>query len=98
MPAAAGKMPALPTNPSPLAQYSTTQSLRRCIAGALRLCFRVRTLGHEMIIHDQPISHHYVTLCICCDILLVRDHDDRDSVLVELLEDCHDLDAGSAVE
>ena len=28
----------------------------------------------------------------------MRDHDDGDAVLVELLEHCHDFDAGPAVE
>src|SRR5882724_4673839 len=51
-----------------------------------------------MIIHDRAVAHHYVTLCVGGDVLLVRDHDDGDAVLIELLENGHDLNAGSAVE
>src|SRR6266576_5106192 len=51
-----------------------------------------------MIIHDHAVAHHYVAFRISRDVLLVRDHDDGDAVLVELLENGHDLDAGSAVE
>src|SRR6476619_6447880 len=68
------------------------------VAPVLQLCFRVRTLGNELILPDQPIAHNNVSLRIGGDVLLVRDHDDSDAVLVELLEDRHDLDAGSAVE
>src|SRR4030095_14800092 len=42
--------------------------------------------------------HNNVSLRVGGDVLLVRDHDDGDAVLVELLENGHDLDAGSAVE
>ena len=63
------------------------------ISPVLELCFRVRALGNQMIIPDQPIAHEDVTLRIGGDVLLMRDHDDGDTVLVELLEDCHDLDA-----
>src|SRR5438876_7678489 len=51
-----------------------------------------------MIIHDHAVAHHYVAFRISGDVLLVRDHDDRDAALVELLKNRHDLDAGSAVE
>src|SRR6266508_1707790 len=51
-----------------------------------------------MILPDQPIAHHYVALGVGGDVLLVRDHDDSDAVLVELLKNRHDLDAGAAVE
>ena len=39
-----------------------------------------------------------VALRIGGDVLFVRHHDDCDAALVELLKDCHDLDAGAAVE
>src|SRR6266576_3230367 len=68
------------------------------VAPVLQLCFCVRTLGHELILPDQPIPHDNVSLRISGDVLLVRDHDDGDAVLVELLENGHDLNAGSAVE
>ena len=68
------------------------------VAPVLQPCFRVRTLGHEMILPDQPIPHNNVSLRVGGDVLLVRDHDDRDAVLVELLKNRHDLDAGAAVE
>src|SRR6476660_5658212 len=67
-------------------------------APALQLCFRVRTLGHELILPDQPIPHYNVSLGVSGDVLLVRDHDDGDAVLVELLENGQDLDACAAVE
>src|SRR5262249_22618101 len=47
---------------------------------------------------DQPVAHDHVALCISRDVLLMRDHDNCDAALVELPEDRHDLDAGSAVE
>src|SRR6267154_2142140 len=53
------------------------------VAPVLQLCFRVRTLGHELILPDQPIPHHNVSLRISSDVLLVRDHDDRDAGLVD---------------
>ena len=65
---------------------------------ALKLCRRVRALGHETILQNQPIAHNNVSLRISGDVLLVRDHDDGNAVLVELLENGHDLNAGSAVE
>src|SRR5882757_9727584 len=77
-----------------------SESLDRfgCVGPVLQLCFRVRTLGHELILPDQPIPPNNVSLRISSDVLLVRDHDDGDAMLVELLENGHDLDAGSAVE
>src|SRR5215472_7530209 len=51
-----------------------------------------------MIVPDQTVAHADVTLCVGRDVPLMRDHDDRDSVLVELLENCHDLYAGAAIE
>src|SRR5437870_3238050 len=68
------------------------------VGPVLQLCFRVRTLGHELILPDQPIPHNNVAFRISGDVLLVRDHDDRDAALVELLKNRHDLDAGSAIE
>src|SRR6266403_4831647 len=68
------------------------------VGPVLQLCFRVRTLGHELIFPDQPIAHDHIALRISGDVLLVRDHDDGDAVLIELLENGHDLNAGSAVE
>src|SRR6267142_4136816 len=68
------------------------------VAPGLQLCFGVRTLGHELILPDQSIPHNNVSLRVSGDVLLVRDHDDRDAVLIELLENGHDLNAGSAVE
>src|SRR6476646_8797780 len=68
------------------------------VAPVLKLCFRVRTLGHELILPDQSIAHDHIALRINGDVLLVRDHDDGDAALVELLENGHDLDACSAVE
>ena len=62
-------------------------------AVSLRSCV-VKRDDHQ----DQPIAHDDVTLRIRGDVLLVRDHDDGDAVLVELLENGHDLNAGSAVE
>src|SRR6266436_3697599 len=51
-----------------------------------------------MIIQNQAVAHEYVAARISCNVLLVRHHDDRDSALVELLKDCHYLDARAAVE
>ena len=51
-----------------------------------------------MILQKQPVAHHYIALRIGGDVLFVRDHDDRDPVLVELLKNCHNLDAGAAIE
>src|SRR5258707_671427 len=77
-----------------------SESLDRfgCVGPVLQLCFRVRTLGHELILPDQPIAHYHIALRISGDVLLVRDHDDGDAALVESLENGHDLNAGSAVE
>ena len=47
---------------------------------------------------NQPVAHHDIALRIGGNVLFVRDHNDRDSALVELLKNCHDLDAGAAVE
>ena len=58
----------------------------------------VRPLRHDVIVKNQPVAHDHVSLRISGDVLLVRDHDDGDAVLVELLENGHDLNAGSAVE
>src|SRR5437773_12162966 len=51
-----------------------------------------------MIIQDQAVAHEHVATRISCNVLLVRHHDDCDSALVELLKNCHDLDARVAVE
>src|SRR4249919_1083138 len=77
-----------------------SESLNRFggVAPVLQLCFRIRTLGHELILPDQPIPHYNVSLRVGGDVLLVRDHDDGDAVLIELLENGHDLDACAAVE
>src|SRR3954471_22263192 len=77
-----------------------SESLDRfgCVGPVLQLCFRVRTLGHQLILPDQSIAHDHIAPRISGDVLLVRDHDDRDATLVELLKDGHDLDAGSAVK
>src|SRR4029077_17327650 len=77
-----------------------SESLDRfgCVGPVLQLCFCVRTLGHDLILPDQSIAHDHIALRISSDVLLVRDHDDRDAALVELLENGHDLDAGSTVE
>ena len=51
-----------------------------------------------MIIQDHSIAHHDVALRVGSDVLLVRHHHNCDSMLVELLKNCHDLDAGAAIE
>jgi len=51
-----------------------------------------------VIVRDQPVAHDDVALRVGSDVLLVSDHDDRDSALVELLKNRHNLDAGAAVE
>src|ERR1700748_2947423 len=69
-----------------------------CGGPVLELCFRGRTLGHELVLPDQSIAHDHIALRISGDVLLVCDHDDGDAALVELLKNCHDLDTRSAVE
>jgi len=56
------------------------------VAPVLQLYFRARTLGHKLILPDQPIPHNNVSLRVGGDVLLVRDHDDGDAVLIELLK------------
>jgi len=51
-----------------------------------------------MIIQDQAIAHNNIALRVGSDVLFVSHHDDCDSALVELLKDCHYLDARAAVE
>ena len=46
----------------------------------------------------NSIAHHHVPPRVGGDVLLVRHHNDRDSTLVQLLKNCHDLDTRSAVE
>src|SRR5690349_1236553 len=65
---------------------------------AVKLCCCACALGYEMILQNQPVAHHHVALRVRGDVLLMRDHDDRNSALVELLKNCHDLDAGAAIE
>ena len=51
-----------------------------------------------MIIQDHAVAHHHVALRVTSDVLLVRDHDNRNTALVELLKNSHDLHAGPAVQ
>jgi len=58
----------------------------------------VRALGNYAIIDDHAVPHDDVALRVGSDVLLMRHHDDCNSALVELLENCHDLDARAAIE
>ena len=51
-----------------------------------------------MIIQDYPVAHHDVALCVSSDVRFVRHHDHGDPVLIKLLKNYHDLDAGPAVQ
>ena len=58
----------------------------------------VEPLRHIEIFQDQSIAHHDIASRVSRDVRLVRDHDDGDAALVELLKNSHDLDTGPAVE
>ena len=79
-------------------QRFITLCLHELIVTVLQLCLRIGALLNQLIVPDQPIAHDDIALGIRGNVLLVRDHDDGDSARVELLEDRHDFDAGSAVE
>ena len=51
-----------------------------------------------MTLQNYSIAHNDVASRAGGDVLLVCDHHNRDSTLVELLKNSHDLDAGPAVE
>jgi len=51
-----------------------------------------------MIIENHAIAHRHITPRVSGDVLFVRDHDNGNSALVELLKNSHDLHAGPAVE
>ena len=75
-----------------------TPSLRYSIIPALKLRGCVGALRNCPIIDDHAVTHEDVALRVGSDVLLVRHHDDCNSAFVELLENCHDLDARAAIE
>src|SRR5439155_20177517 len=58
----------------------------------------LEALRDQMIIEDNSVAHDDVALRVGGDVLLVSHHDNRDSALVELLKNRHDLDTGPAVD
>src|SRR4051794_26456339 len=55
-------------------------------------------VGDRTIATHKTIAHHHVAPCESRDVRFVRDHDDGDAVIVQLLENSHDLDARPAIE
>jgi len=58
----------------------------------------IQPLCHIEIFQDQSVTHHHIATRVSGNVLLVRDHDDGDAALVELLKNSHDLDASPAVQ
>ncbi len=60
------------------------------------MCFRLLFLG-DMLFRKLTVANMQHTLCMVCHIEIMRDHHNGDALLVELLEQLHDLRAGLAV-
>ena len=73
-----------------------------CTAFGLPQAFQFRlgmqAVRHRLVADDLAVAHDDVALGVARDVQFVRDHDDRDALVVEFLEHAHDLDAGLAVE
>ena len=54
---------------------------------AVSACIECRC-ATSVIVQDQPVAHHDVALRVGGDVQFVRDHDDGDAALVQLLENC----------
>src|SRR5215471_20845109 len=57
-----------------------------------------RTFPHGIVVADLAVAKHYDALGKLRHIRLVRDQDDRQPAVVQLLEDLHDLDRGAAIQ
>ena len=53
---------------------------------------------HRVVAHDAAVAHLDDALAVLRDVRLVRDQHDRDALIVQLLEERHDLDRHVAVE
>src|SRR6266567_7072366 len=58
----------------------------------------LKPLRHRKILAHNSVTHEDIAPRIRSNVLLVRHHEDRDTALVQLLKNFHDLDARAAVD
>src|ERR1700730_17054419 len=63
-----------------------------------QLSLGVEPLDDCEIVADKPVAHDDVAARVRGNVLLVRHHDARYPIIVQLLKNSHDLDARAAVE